>query len=152
MCRLMLSPPCYFCSPLGPSLSLFSHKYCFQQRNLNSGKCLFLFSFFAFFSLQCLHLPSLNKTTQTETMGSLCLGVGRLTEESHIHLRIILNGKAVCPYPRGARGRSQSQSALHRCCVCQGNLKWPLQGCPSWVAEKKQKTGPSLFLPWTRAP
>lgn len=60
----------------GPSFSLFSHNCGFQQRNLNPGKCLFLFSLWLF-PLFCLHLVSLNKPAQTETMGSLCLGVGR---------------------------------------------------------------------------
>lgn len=59
----------------GPSFSLFSHNCGFQQRNLNPGKCLFLFSLWLF-PLFCLHLVSLNKPAQTETMGSLCLGVG----------------------------------------------------------------------------
>ena len=42
--------------------------------------------FFAFFPFPCLHLPSLNKSIQTETMGSLCLGVWRLKALSLKHL------------------------------------------------------------------
>lgn len=80
----IFSLPCDFSSLWGPRFSLFSHNHSFQQRNLNSG--VFISVFFFAFPLLCLHLPSLNKFTQTETMGSLCLGVRRLKALSGMHL------------------------------------------------------------------
>jgi hypothetical protein len=141
---VILSPPCYFCGSLGPQLSLFSHDHRFQQRNLNSGKCLFLFSFLLFFSLQCLHLPSLNKPTQTETMGSLCLGVEWLTGESHIHLLVHPFRKGSLPLSKsGTEQKSEPGCPTQTLHVPGKSEMSPLpQGCPYWVTERMQKTGP----------
>lgn len=75
---------------------------------------VFISVFFFAFSPQCLHLPSLNKPTQTETMGSLCLGVEWLTGESHIHLLFWPEWKSSLPLPMWGTGQeSEPERPTH---------------------------------------
>lgn len=93
----------------GPRFSLLSHNPGFSQRNLNSGQCLSLFSFcITPCPRPCLLLPSLNKPTRKETMGSLCLGAGPWTQKA---LCIFLQAEPRAPAPGTPGGPGLQQGA-----------------------------------------
>lgn len=109
--------------------------------------------FFAFFPFPCLRLPSLNKSIQTETIGSLCLGVWRLKSLSLKHLP--LSGARVeqadlrsrisgAPLPR-ARPPARARKARER--EAQASAR-----CPAWMASTPPTAGRLSGWRWPALP